>query len=104
MAARWVYGLPFGKGRKWIHQKYLSFLVSNWSFSGTYDYQPGGLFGWGNNFYYGGPENINLSNPTYGEGVNTAGCGSSPAPPRPGDAAVPLAQPFPRGWERGSSL
>jgi hypothetical protein len=104
IAATWVYDLPFGKGRQWVHEKYLSMLVSDWSFSGTYDYQPGALLSWGNSFYYGDPNQIKLSNPTYGEWFNTAGCVASAAAAGPGDIVVPVGQPCTQGWEKRSGL
>ncbi len=104
IAATWVYDMPFGKGRKWIHQAFLSPLVSDWTFSGTYDYQPGGLLNWGNNFYYGDPSKIKLDNPTYGEWFNTAGCVASAAAAGPGDIVVPIGQPCTQGWEKRSGL
>ena len=102
--ATWVYDLPFGKGRQFVHDKYLSLLVGGWTVSGNYVWSEGTLIGMPNTFYYGNISNIKLSNPTIGEEFNTAGCVLPGQPLGPGDVAVPLGQPCTAGWEKRTAM
>jgi hypothetical protein len=96
----WVYDLPFGKGRQWVHDKYLNAFVGGWTLAGTYQWQTGTLIGMPNAFYSGNPDNIKLSNPTLGEWFNTAGCVAPGQAAGPGDTVVPLGQACTSGWEK----
>jgi hypothetical protein len=96
----WVYDLPFGKGRQFVHERVLSAIVGGWTFTGTYQWQTGTLITMPNAFYYGNPANIKLANPTLGEWFNTAGCVAPGQAAGPGDTVVPLGQPCTSGWEK----
>jgi len=100
ITATWVYDLPFGKGRQWVHEKFLSALVGGWALAGTYQWQTGTLIGMPNAFYNGDPNNIKLANPTLNEWFNTAGCVAPGQAAGPGDTVVPLGQPCTSGWEK----
>jgi hypothetical protein len=102
VAATWVYDLPFGKGRQWVNTSVLSHVVGGWTFSGTYEYGPGGLLTIPNTFYYGDLNNIKLENPTFGRYFDTAGCVGTAAAAGPGDTVVPVGQPCTQGWEKRS--
>ncbi len=54
-----IYELPFGKGRALVSQGWASHLLGGWQIGVTYEWQPGPLIGFGNNFYYGKLEDIN---------------------------------------------
>jgi hypothetical protein len=103
IAATWVYDLPFGKGRQWIHGTLPSLLVGGWTLSGTYEYSPGGLLGFGSNFYYGDVNGIKIDNPTFDHYFNTAGCVSTAAAAGPGDTVVGSG-PCTQGWEKRTGL
>jgi hypothetical protein len=75
----WVYDLPFGKDRRWVHSRIPSLFVEGWTLAGTYLFQMGGLVGWGNIFYYGDPNSIKIDNPTPTQWFNNAGCVTSTA-------------------------
>ncbi len=46
--------LPFGRGRALLAGGPLSWIAGGWQLSVTYEFQPGGLLGWGSTvFYYG---------------------------------------------------
>lgn len=96
----WVYDLPFGKGRQWVHESILSALIGGWTVSGTYQWQLGTLIAMPNAFYYGNVANIKLENPTLGEWFNTAGCIAPGQTAGPGDVVVPLGQPCTSGWDK----
>ena len=100
ITATWVYDLPFGKGRQWVHGNALSALVGGWTISGTYQWQRGTLIQMPNTFYYGNVNAIKLSNPTFGEWFNTAGCVLTAAQAGPGDTVVPLGSPCTSGWDK----
>lgn len=109
VAATWVYDLPFGKGRQWVHHAVLNQVAGGWTLAGTYEYSPGGLLNFGqinngvvngNFFYYGDPNNIKVANPTFDHYINTAGCVTSN--PGPGDIVVPSGQPCTQGWDKRS--
>jgi hypothetical protein len=102
--ATWVYDLPFGKGRQWMHEKYLNLLAGGWTLSGNYVWSRGTLIGMPNTFYYGDPNTIKISNPTIGQWFNTAGCVLPGQTMGPGDVAVPLGQPCTSGWERRTAM
>jgi hypothetical protein len=98
-----VYDLPFGKGRRWVHEKYLDAVVGGWILSSNYVWSMGTLISMPNAFYYGDPKNIKLSHPTLGEWFNTAGCVLPGATMGPGDTAVSAGQPCTSGWDKRSS-
>jgi hypothetical protein len=100
VVATWVYDLPFGKGRQWVHGTIPSLIVGGWTLSGTYQFQPGNLMGWGNNFYYGDPNNVRIDNPTPARYFSTAGCVATSAAAGPGDIVVPAGQPCTQGFEK----
>ena len=103
VAATFVYDLPFGKGRQWIHNAIASQVVGGWTLAGTYEYSPGGLLGFGNNTYYGDVNQIKIDNPTFDHYFNTAGCVASAAAAGPGDTVVPApGSPAPRAGKRGA--
>jgi len=87
LVATWVYDTPFGKGRTWLQNGILNHIVGGWTVSGTFQYQPGGLIGFGNIFYYGDPANIKIDNPTLDRWFNNAGCVQT-TPLAPGDVVV----------------
>lgn len=98
----WVYDLPFGSRRRWLQNRILSWLVGGWVLAGTFQYQPGGLLGFGNIFFYGDLESIKLEHPTLERYFNNAGCVSS-TPLAPGDVVVGSG-PCPSGFEKRSSF
>jgi hypothetical protein len=98
--ATWVYDLPFGTGRHWVHSAVPAAIVGGWTISGSYFWQLGTLIQLPNAFYYGDLNAIKLSNPTIGEEFNTAGCVLSAAQAGPGDVVVPLGQPCTSGWDK----
>lgn len=54
IAATAVYELPFGKGRTYLKDGFLSHLIGNWNTSGVFQVQSGPATGdWGNRFFYG---------------------------------------------------
>jgi hypothetical protein len=77
IVATGVYELPFGKGKRFLQNKWIAAIVGGWTIAGSFQRQLGGLIGFGNIFYYGDPNNIVSSNPTIGQYFNTAGCDSS---------------------------
>ncbi|MCL4401416.1 MAG: hypothetical protein M1436_01950, partial [Acidobacteria bacterium] len=48
-----VVELPLGKGKPWASRGIAAQVLGGFQLSGTYEYQPGGLLGFGNLFYYG---------------------------------------------------
>lgn len=116
VAATFVYDLPFGKGRQWIHNAIASQVVGGWTLAGTYEYSPGGLLGFGQNVsvgsggtntYYGDVNQIKIANPAFDRYFNTAGCVASEAAARPGDTVIlPSAadQTCKQGWEKRSGF
>ena len=49
-----IYQLPFGRGRQWMKEGFLSHLIGNWNTSGVFQVQSGPATGdWGNRFFYG---------------------------------------------------
>ncbi|MGA3017926.1 MAG: carboxypeptidase-like regulatory domain-containing protein [Bryobacteraceae bacterium] len=100
VTATWVFDLPFGKGRHWVHSTVPAAIVGGWIISGSYNWQLGTLIQLPNAFYYGNLNAIKISNPTIGEEFNTAGCVLSAAQAAPGDVVVPLGQPCTQGWDK----
>lgn len=108
VTATWVYDLPFGKGRHWVHSTVPAAIVGGWTISGSYNWQLGTLIPMPNGFnsgttaafFYGDIDSIKLSNPKIGEEFNTAGCVLSAAQAGPGDVIVPLGQPCTQGWDK----
>jgi hypothetical protein len=103
LAWTFVYDLPFGKDRQWIHNAIASQVVGGWTLAATYEYSPGGLVGFGSNFYYGDVNQIKIDNPTFDRYFNTAGCVASAAAAGPGDTVVPSG-PCTQGWEKRSGF
>jgi hypothetical protein len=102
VVASWVYDLPFGKNRAYVHNAVLSQIVGGWTLAGNYLYQPGNLLGFGNLFYYGNLSNIASSNPSLPEWFNAAGCVTS-TPIDPGDT-VAGSGACTSGFEKRSSF
>ncbi len=98
------YDLPFGKGRTWLHNKFLDYAVGGWILSGNYVWSQGTLISMPNAFYYGDLNNIKLSNPKLSEWFNTAGCVLPGATQGPGDVAVAAGQPCTSGWDKRTGL
>jgi hypothetical protein len=107
VAATWVYDLPFGKGRQFVHNAIASQIVGGWTLAGTYEWSPGGLLNFGaipsgavtgNYFYYGDPSSIKIDNPTFDHYFNTSGCVTSN--PGPGDTVVAAGLPCAQGWDK----
>ncbi len=49
-----TYELPWGKGRTWMKEGFLSYLIGNWNTGWIYNWQLGPASGsWGNRFFYG---------------------------------------------------
>ncbi len=48
-----VYQTPFGKGRTYLKEGPLAWVVGNWNLSWVYQWQTGPVTGWGNRFFYG---------------------------------------------------
>jgi len=104
VTATWVYDLPFGKARQWVHNKIADAFVGGWTISGNYVWSMGTLINMPNTFYYGNPAHIKMANPTLGEWINTAGCVLPGQTLGPGDVAVPLGQPCTAGWEKRTAM
>ena len=118
VAATFVYDLPFGKGRPFVHNAILSPVVGGWTLAGTYEYSPGGLLAFGSTTvggttgtngltYYGDISQIKIANPTFDHYFNTAGCVASQAAAGPSDTVIlPNApdQTCHQGWEKRSSF
>jgi acylphosphatase len=71
-----IYMVPVGKGRKYLgnSSRLVDALVGGWQFSATYEWQPGALINWGNNFYYGSDVNdIKNVERTWDKWFNTDG-------------------------------
>jgi hypothetical protein len=100
ITATWVYDLPFGKGRQWVHSAFPAALVGGWTIAGTYQYQNGTLISLPNAFYYGDLHNILVSSPSLGHWFNTSGCVATSAAAGSGDTVVPLGQPCTSGWDK----
>jgi hypothetical protein len=103
LTATWVYDLPFGKGRQFVQNKYLSLIVGGWTLAGTLQVTQGGLLGFGSNYFYGDPNSIKLDNPTPSQYFNTAGCVAT-TPLSPGDTVVGATGACTSGWEKRSSM
>ena len=95
-----VYDLPFGKSRRWVHSAIPAAIVGGWTISGTYQWQRGTLLQLPNSFYYGDLNSIVISNPTLAHQFNTAGCVATAGAAGPGDTVVPNGQPCTSGWEK----
>ena len=100
ITATWVYDLPFGKGRQWVHSTVPSALIGGWTLSGTYQWQRGTLLQLPNGFFYGDLNSIPIKDPTLGHWFNTTGCVLTAAQAGPGDTVVPLGQPCTQGWDK----
>ena len=75
LTATWVYDLPFGKGRQWVHSMIPAAIVGGWTVAGTYQYQMGTLLGMPNAFYAGDPRQIKIANTSIGNGsIPPAAC------------------------------
>jgi hypothetical protein len=100
ITATWVYDLPFGKSRQWVHSTIPAALVGGWTIAGTYQYQMGTLIQMPNAFYAGDPRQIKISDTSIGQWFNTTGCVLTAAQAGPGDTVVPLGQPCTAGWDK----
>ena len=54
VTATGLYELPFGKGRPFLQDGMLNHILGGWQVAVTYEFQPGPLLAWGNNFFYRG--------------------------------------------------
>jgi hypothetical protein len=70
VTASGIYELPFGGGRKFSNHGILSNVLGGWQVGGTFEYQPGGLLGWNNLFFYGDFKDIPVDNPTIDKWFN----------------------------------
>jgi hypothetical protein len=104
VTARFVYDLPFGKGRHWVQNKFASAVAGGWTIAGDYVWSQGTLIAMPNGFYYGDINSIKEANPAIGQWFNTAGCLLPGQPLGPGDVAVPLGQPCTQGWEKRTAM
>ncbi|GIU74574.1 MAG: hypothetical protein KatS3mg004_1661 [Bryobacteraceae bacterium] len=48
-----IWQTPFGKGRTYLKQGPLAYVVGNWNLSGVWQVQSGPATNWGNRFFYG---------------------------------------------------
>jgi hypothetical protein len=95
--------MPFGKGRKWLQSGIANRIAGGWQLGLTYEYQPGGLLDFGNNFYYGDLNSIlNVQNKSLDNWFNTAGCVLPGRKINPNDVEVAANQPCTQGWEKRS--
>jgi hypothetical protein len=95
--------MPFGKGRKWLQSGIANRIAGGWQLGLTYEYQPGGLLDFGNNFYYGDLNSIlNVQNKSLDNWFNTAGCVLPGRKINPNDIEVAANQPCTQGWEKRS--
>jgi len=102
LTGTFVWDLPFGQGRKWTHNKYLSLIVGGWTLAGTYQFQAGSLLSWGNIYFYGDPNSIKLEKSESARYFNNAGCVAS-TPLAPGDTVVGSG-PCTSGFEKRSAF
>jgi len=66
-----IYELPFGRGRSFVRSGVLSQIVGGWQIAGTAEVQPGQLLSWGNLFFYGNLDDIQVDSPTLEHWFNT---------------------------------
>ncbi len=59
-----IYELPFGKGRPFLRSGLLNHIFGGFQMAASYEWQPGGLLGWGNEFYFGDIEDVNTGERT----------------------------------------
>ncbi|MBL8187487.1 MAG: TonB-dependent receptor [Acidobacteria bacterium] len=75
-AANGIYELPFGKGRRFLANvnSVASYVISGWQLAGVYQYQSGAPIGFGNIFFTGNFDDIDLpsSQRTLDRWFNTA--------------------------------
>jgi hypothetical protein len=71
LVAGGIYELPFGKGRAFVKQGILSYVVGGFQVAATYEWEPGSLLNWGNLFYYGTLSDIGKGPHTLDEWFNT---------------------------------
>jgi len=95
-----IFEIPFGRGKKWLQGKTGNLVAGGWQIGLTYEYQPGGLSGWGNLFYYGDPSNIKLTGGTLDRWFNNAGCVLPGQKRVDGDIEVAAGQPCTQGFEK----
>lgn len=99
-----IYELPFGKGRPWLQNGFANHIAGGWQLGITYEWQPGALLDFGNQFYYGDIENIkNVQTKTLGSWFNTAGCVLPGRKINANDIEVAANQPCTQGWEKRSA-
>jgi hypothetical protein len=100
-----IYEFPFGKGRALLNRGVLSPILGGFQTGVTYEWQPGGLLGFGSLLYAGDPSNIVLhgSDRTLDRWFNTAGCIAQGQPAAPGDIVVAAGQPCTQGFEKRSA-
>src|SRR5260370_1794876 len=104
VTATWVYDLPFGNSRRWVHNKYAAFFAGGWTVAGNYVWSMGTLIGLPNTFYSGDLSSVKVANPAIGQWFNTAGCVLPGQTLGSGDVVVPLGQPCTAGWEKRTAM
>jgi hypothetical protein len=57
-----VYQVPAGKGRRYLRQGPLSWVLGGYQITAIEEYQPGSLIKWGNTMYYTGCKLSDLCN------------------------------------------
>jgi hypothetical protein len=70
--AEGVYKLPFGRGQEWATSGLANDLAGGFTFSATYELQPGNFVTFNNLYYIGNPANISLTKKQF---VNNLGNG-----------------------------
>jgi len=74
LTAAGIYQLPFGKGRRFLKTGIPNVLAGGWEIAASYQYQPGGLIGFGTNLFYNGdPSNICSHGHTLSQWFDTSG-------------------------------
>ncbi len=64
VVATGIYELPFGKGRPFLQTGVLNHILGGFQVAASYEFQPGGLLGFGNEFYFGDLADINTGERT----------------------------------------
>lgn len=80
LAGTGIYELPFGKGRRYLRSGIANVVLGGWQIGATYEYQPGGLLGFNNLYFYGDPSTINTGEQTLDRWFNTTGVSCAQTP------------------------
>ena len=70
LTATFIYQLPFGPGRSLLKSGKLSHIIGGWQLAGTYEKQLGPLLQWGNLFFYGNLDDIQVATSTFDRWFN----------------------------------